>query len=104
MQYCNTVCADNGMCGVNEPPIEGRGSNNVLYIRMSEYSNDRSLGNHDFSFLVVGVSVLVFMLLFVVTSLSCRKRSIALVDIPKDTKTIETNFTGEGKMMMMFES
>ena len=38
---CDTVCVGN-FCGVNEPPKEGRGSSNVLFVYMSDHSDEES--------------------------------------------------------------
>ena len=41
---CNQVCVG-GFCGVNDPPLEYRGTTNVLYIYMSEYSTTKDGSN-----------------------------------------------------------
>jgi hypothetical protein len=60
---CDEVCVG-GFCGVNMPPLEGRGTTNVLYIYMGEFpsteSEDMNLG------MLIGLPVLSFVLLSMV--------------------------------------
>jgi hypothetical protein len=91
---CNQVCVG-GFCGVNDPPIEGRGTTNVLYIYMSEYSTtmedeDESVSNLGLKIALPLVAALAICALVLLAARKVKKAK-------KKAATTEKNDTGSTK-------
>jgi hypothetical protein len=87
---CNQVCVG-GFCGVNDPPLEGRGTTNVLYIYMSEYSTttegEESVSNHlglKIALPLVSVVAVCAIVLLAVRKLKKAKKNAATMAKVKD--------------------
>ena len=58
---CSRVCVG-GFCGANDPPLEYRGTTNVLYVYMKEYEGtDKSGGANVVLKIVVPIAVLIVL-------------------------------------------
>jgi hypothetical protein len=101
---CDRVCVA-GFCGVNDPPLEYRGSTNVLYVYLKEYDDDKQQSDSELVLKIL-IPILAFVLMTLVTLILVKKRMTKKLivassqadgvygvdgkDSDDDAKTIET--------------